>query len=86
METTEKPKRPRGRPPKQVKPEKVAIPFDGATLQKIDALVNYGGFGTSRSEVAIFIIRLWLWDNQERLKADVSSKDNPFGLCPEQPR
>jgi hypothetical protein len=79
METPEKPKRPRGRPPKEGATEKVIWAVDEATCLKLDALIEYGGLGTSRTEIVMFILRLWLRDNHDGIKADIASKFSPFG-------
>ena len=72
-------KRPRGRPPKKGRTKKVPVPVDEATIRKLDALVEYGGFGTSRPEIMMTVLRIWLLDNDEKIKADIASKDAPFG-------
>jgi hypothetical protein len=77
---TEEPKRSRGRPRKEAKTGKVPLLVDEATLEKLDALVEYGGYGTSRIEVSMYIIRLWLRENHDKLKAEIESKYDPFRL------
>jgi hypothetical protein len=79
MENTKKPKRPRGRSPKEGFTEKVILAVDEATCVKLDALIEYGGFGTSRSQIVMFILRLWLRENHDAVKADIASKLTPFG-------
>jgi hypothetical protein len=79
MENPEKPKRSRGRPPKEGRTEKVVLAVDEATCLKLDALIEYGGFGTGRSEIVMFILRLWLREKEDKLKAEIASKFAPFG-------
>lgn len=79
MENEEKPKRLRGRPPKEGVTERVVLAVDEATCLKLDALVEFGGYGTSRTEIVMYILRLWLRDNHDGIKADIEAKFAPFG-------
>jgi hypothetical protein len=74
-------KRPRGRPRKEAKGRTVLVPLrvDEATLQKLDALIEYGGYGTRRTEIVMYILRFWLRENDERLKTEIATKLTPFG-------
>jgi hypothetical protein len=45
----------------------------------LDALEAYGGLGSSKQEIVLFILRWWLRENKHRLTADIRSKDAPFG-------
>ena len=72
------PQRPRGRPRKEGKTQKVPLTVDEATCLKLDALIEYGGYGTSRPEIAMYIVRLWLRENADGLKAEIASKFAPF--------
>jgi hypothetical protein len=78
METTDQPKRPRGRPQKDGITRTVVLAVDEATCLKLDALVEYGGLGTSRTEIVMFILRIWLRENHEKIKSDIASKLEPF--------
>lgn len=62
------------------------MPVDEATIRKLDALVEYGGLGTGRQEIVMTILRIWLRDNDEKIKADIASKDDPFGAARGGPR
>lgn len=53
--------------------------MDVLTFRMLTALTDYGRFGRSRPEVALFIIRSWLWDNEARLKAGIATNDKPLG-------
>lgn len=85
MENREKPKRSRGRPPKEGRTETVVLAVDEATCLKLDALIEYGGFGTGRWEIVMFILRLWLREKEDELKAQIESKFAPFGSNNAQP-
>jgi len=79
MNNVHQPKRGRGRPRKKADTDKLILALDRATCQKLDALIEYGGFGTGRREIVMSILRLWLWENDSRLKAAIASRDAPFG-------
>ena len=78
MDSAEKPKK-RGRPRKEERTKTVPVTVDEATLIKLDALVEYGGYGTSRGEIVMFIVRVWLRDNHDKLRSDIVAKHTPFG-------
>jgi hypothetical protein len=86
MENPEMSRRPRGRPRKGGKTENVPLKVDEATIRKLDALIEYGGFGTSRQEIVMTILRIWFWDHDTKIKADVASKDAPFGPISSAPK
>jgi len=73
-----------GRPPNKVATEEVKLPVDPATLRMLDDLIEYGRIGTTRPDVVMFILRLWLWENQARLSREIASKDDPFSKAPTQ--
>jgi Arc/MetJ-type ribon-helix-helix transcriptional regulator len=80
-------KKPRGRPRKGATGKTTPVPLrvDEATLQKLDALVEYGGYGTSRTEIVMYILRLWLRENHEGLKTEIAAKLAPFSGTDEAP-
>jgi len=85
MDSADPGKRPRGRPPgKRAQTKSLPLALDEATCQKLDALIKYGGFGTTRQEIIKFVLRHWFWENEDRLRDAVGSKDNPFGPPPKQ--
>ena len=76
---SDQPRRP-GRPENKVPAKEVDITtMDPVTFKMLDALVAYGRFGRSTQEVALYIIRAWLWDNEQRLKAAIGAKSSPLG-------
>ena len=70
----------RGRPENRVSNEKLTVPFDPATLKMLDSLSVYGRFGVTRQDVALFIIRLWLWENESRLNNTIQNSSKPYGI------
>lgn len=51
-----------------VETKKLQLTVDVATDRLIGDIAMLGLHGTSKSEVACSIIRMWLWDNQARLR------------------
>lgn len=47
---------------------KLAPTLDETTLRIINEMVPLGIHGANKSQVASWIIRTWIWDNQEKLK------------------
>ena len=69
-----------GRPPNKLQSKEVNITgMDPITFRMLEALETYGRFGKTKQDVALFIIRTWLWDNEARLRAAITSKDLPLG-------
>lgn len=56
---------------------------DPVTYRMIESLVAYGRFGSSNPEVALFIIRQWLMENEEYLRNAIASRGAPLGFYPE---
>ena len=52
----------------------LSLTIDPATDRLLDGLAQYGCFGTTREEVALFILRCFLWEEMPRLKERV--RDN----------
>lgn len=50
-----------------VETSKLQVTVDATTDRLIDELARIGIHGTSKAEVACSILRMWLWDNQEKL-------------------
>jgi hypothetical protein len=73
-------KNPRGRPENKARTEKVTLPVDPATLRMLDSLSAYGRFGVTRPDVVLTILRMWLWDNESRLREGILSSSKPFGV------
>jgi hypothetical protein len=51
-----------------VETKKLQLTVDVATDQLIGEIAQLGLHGASRSEVACSIIRMWLWENQAKLR------------------
>lgn len=51
-----------------VETKKLQLTVDVVTDQVIGEIAQLGVHGTSKSEVACSIIRMWLWENQARLR------------------
>jgi hypothetical protein len=47
---------------------KLQVTVDPVTERLIGELAAVGMFGTTHSEVSCYILRNWLWDNQEKLR------------------
>ena len=76
----DEPKAARGRPENKAITKPVTMQIDPATLNMLDALATHGRFGVTPPEVALSIIRLWLWDNESRLQNSVQATSKPFGI------
>jgi hypothetical protein len=69
-----------GRPENKTPPKEITISnMDALTFRMLGDLTEYGRLGRTRPEIALFIIRHWLWENEEKLKAGIASSDRPFG-------
>lgn len=76
-------KRAAGRPESILPSHKLEITnVDPVTFRMLEALAAYGRFGKSRPEVALFIIRSWLVDNEAYLKSAIASREAPLGYIP----
>lgn len=51
-----------------VETKKLQLTVDVATDRLVGEIAALGLHGTSKSEVACSIIRMWLWDNQTKLR------------------
>ena len=51
-----------------VETKKLQLTVDVATDRVIEEIVLLGLHGTNKSEVACSIIRMWLWENQSKLR------------------
>lgn len=70
----------RGRPPSKLSSREVDITtMDPVTFRMLEALESYGRFGRSKQDIALFIIRTWLWENEARLRVALASTDIPLG-------
>ncbi len=70
----------RGRPANKLPSREVNITsMDPVTFRMLDALEGYGRFGRSKQDIALFIIRTWLWENESRLKAAIAASEIPLG-------
>jgi hypothetical protein len=70
-----------GRPRHQIDMKAV----DTVTFRMIETLVSYGRFGGSNTEVALFIIRTWLKENEDYLKKAIAERDAPLGIIRPEP-
>ena len=69
-----------GRPKRSASPRTIDMKaVDPVTYRMIDALVSYGRFGDSMPAVALFIIRTWLFENEDRLKGAIAAREAPLG-------
>jgi hypothetical protein len=53
---------------------------DAVTYRMIEDLVAYGRFGSSNPEVALFIIRQWLFEKEGYLRNAIASRSAPLGF------
>lgn len=60
-------------------PQRLQLTVDATTDRVISDIVGLGIHGANKAEVASSIIRHWLWDNQDKLRA------NGISLAPVQP-
>jgi hypothetical protein len=51
-----------------VETKKLQLTVDAATDRLVGEIAALGLHGTSKSEVACSIIRMWLWENQTKLR------------------
>lgn len=47
---------------------KLQVTIDTATARVIGEIVELGIHGTSKAEVACSILRMWIWENEQRLR------------------
>jgi hypothetical protein len=80
MSETEQPIPIRGRPKRKVDTEPLSLQLDPATARMLEALEAYGRVGTTKPEIVLYILRSWLWENEQRLRAAIQSKETPFGV------
>jgi hypothetical protein len=48
--------------------KKLQVTVDAATDRVIGQIVNLGIHGTTKAEVACSILRMWIWENQQKLR------------------
>jgi len=70
---TEESKRGPGRPPRSVPLRPIVLKVDPANYRMIEALACFGRFGDSPPAVALSIIRMWLFENEARLKGAIDA-------------
>lgn len=70
----------RGRPKRKVDTEPLTLQLDPATARILDSLEIYGRLGTTKQEIVLYVLRHWLWDNEDRLRNSIQSRETPFGL------
>lgn len=73
----------RGRPKRKVDTEPLNLQLDPATARMLETLEAYGRLGTTKQEIVLYVLRSWLWENEERLKQAIQSKEAPFGTIAE---
>ena len=49
---------------------KLQLTIDASTERVIEEIAALGIHGTNKAEVACSILRMWLWDNQEKLRSN----------------
>lgn len=62
-----------------VETRKLQLTVDAETDRLVGEIAHLGIHGTNKSEVACSIIRMWLWDNQQKLHQsgiEISSRRN----------
>ena len=67
---------------------KLQVTIDPVTDRIIDEMVSLGFQGTTRGDVACTILRMWLWDNQEKLRQNGVFVANPakVGVARKKPK
>lgn len=50
--------------------KKLQVTVDLATERVIGEIVKLGIHGTTKAEVACSILRMWIWENEQRLRAN----------------
>jgi hypothetical protein len=50
-----------------VKTVKLQLTVDETTARILDDMVEVGIHGTTKAEVGSWVIRTWIWENQDRL-------------------
>lgn len=71
----------RGRPKRKVDTEPLTLQLDPATAGMLETMEVYGRLGTTKSEIVLYILRSWLWENEARLKSAIQSRDAPLGVA-----
>ena len=51
-----------------VESEKLQVTVDKTTERIVSEMVTLGIHGQNKSQVAAWILRTWIWDNQDRLR------------------
>ena len=75
-----------GRPESRVDTELVKLAnVDLTTIRILNALIEYGRFGTTRQEIIMFILRSWFWENEAHLRELLGPTENPFTHSFEKP-
>ncbi len=54
--------------PKKVETCKLQVTIDRATERILQEMISMGIHGTTKAEVAVSILRNWLWANEEKLR------------------
>ena len=55
---------------KDVRTFRLQVTVDATTDRVIDEMVKLGIHGGSKPEVACWVIRHWLWENQDKLRSN----------------
>ena len=53
-----------------VKTVKLQLTVDETTARILDDMVDVGIHGTTKAEVGSWVIRTWIWENQEQLRTN----------------
>jgi hypothetical protein len=53
-----------------IKTVKLQLTVDETTARILDDMVEVGIHGTTKAEVGSWVIRTWIWENQDRLRTN----------------
>ena len=65
-----------------VKTEKLQLTVDETTSRILDEMIGLGIHGTTKAEVGSWVIRNWIWDNQDQLRTNgIELQNQPSGTA-----
>jgi len=62
-----------------VKTVKLQLTVDETTDRILDEMVSLGIHGTTKAEVGSWVIRTWIWENQDQLRMNGINLKKPAG-------
>ena len=63
-----------------VKTKKLQLTVDETTSRIVDEMIELGIHGTTRAEVGSWVIRSWIWANQDQLRTNgIDLQNQPSG-------